>query len=94
MKNQIFSRRGFLSAGTVALGAAALGATSRTGVAAENAKAASSVVVPPEGKRILLSCKLGMIAKERDGKKLSVVERLKMAADAGAITVDNSREDV
>jgi L-ribulose-5-phosphate 3-epimerase len=46
-------------------------------------------VVPPEGKRILLSCKLGMIAKKgSDGKELTLVERLKMAGDAGFDGVD------
>jgi hexulose-6-phosphate isomerase len=58
-------------------------------VAAEEAKSASSgAVLPPTGKRILLSCKLGMIAKEAEGRKLTIVERLKMAADAGFDGVD------
>jgi L-ribulose-5-phosphate 3-epimerase len=48
----------------------------------------TGVITPPEGKRILLSCKLGMIAKESNGKALSLVERLKMAAEAGFDGVD------
>ena len=45
-------------------------------------------VTPPEGKRILLSCKLGMIKAEADGKQLSLAERLRMAAEAGLDGVD------
>lgn len=45
-------------------------------------------IVPPEGKKLLLSCKLGMIAKKVGGKELSLVERLKMAAAAGFDGVD------
>jgi len=41
-------------------------------------------IVPKGSRRILLSCKLGMIAKEDEGKKkLNINDRLKMAADAG-----------
>ncbi len=65
------------------------------GVAALNispAKAApaeeSAIVRPPEGKRILLSCKLGMIPKKLEGKELSIVERLSMAGEAGFDGVD------
>jgi len=49
---------------------------------------ASRVVTPPAGKRILLSCKLGMIAKEVEGKKLTIAERLRMAGGAGFDGVD------
>ena len=68
------------------LGAAALGS-----VAAASAQAdekAAPVLRPPEGKRILLSCKLGMIAKKDGEQTLSLVERLKMAKDAGFDGVD------
>lgn len=85
MKKQSFSRRGFLTTSTGALAAAALPLTARRTQAAD---AAASVVLPPSGKRILLSCKMGMIAKEANGKKLSVVERLRMAAEAGFDGVD------
>jgi L-ribulose-5-phosphate 3-epimerase len=36
----------------------------------------------------LLSCKLGMIPREIDGKKLSIVDRLELAAEAGFDGVD------
>lgn len=75
------NRRGFLG-----LGAAAVAATVGTGHAAQ--AGASPAVTPPAGKRILLSCKLGMIAKEVEGKKLTIAERLRMAGDAGFDGVD------
>jgi hexulose-6-phosphate isomerase len=49
---------------------------------------ASGVAAPPAGKRILLACKLGMLPKDLDGKKLSVVDRLKLAGEAGFDGVD------
>lgn len=87
MDNQqlLFGRRGFLK-GIAAT--AALAGASRL-VAAESALTGStSIVSPPAGKRILLSTKLSMIAKEAGGKKLSVVERLNMAKEAGFDGVD------
>lgn len=79
------SRRSFLTS-TLALGAAVAVPTTR---AADGAPAAApAAVLPPAGKRILLSCKLGMIAGEAGGRKLTVVERLRMAADAGFDGVD------
>lgn len=83
------SRRGFLAAG-----AASIVATAASGALAPAAEPAAepadepAVVSPPQGKRILLSCKLGMIAKEAGGKPLSLVERLKLAAQAGFDGVD------
>ena len=74
-------RRQFLAAGAVA--AAGLGTTG-TARAAE----AAAIVRPPAGKRILLSCKLGMLPKKLGDRKLSVVERLRMAAEAGFDGVD------
>ncbi len=78
-------RRHFLTAGAASL----------AGIAATNARAADAtpaeepaIVRPPEGRRILLSCKLGMIPKKLDGKELSLVERLKMAGKAGFDGVD------
>ena len=47
-----------------------------------------SIVAPPKGKRILLSCKLGMINKEADGKALSLAARLSLAKQAGFDGVD------
>ncbi|HEX7862347.1 MAG TPA: sugar phosphate isomerase/epimerase family protein [Verrucomicrobiae bacterium] len=77
-----YSRRAFL--GATALASAAFTLPKSTAADASGAK----IVRPPEGKRILLSCKLGMIAKEAEGKKLSLVERLNMAKDAGFDGVD------
>lgn len=76
-------RRSFLAAGAAVAGLA----TTSTAVAQEDKKPAT-FVSPPTGKRILLSCKLGMIAKKADGKDLSLVERLKLAAAAGFDGVD------
>ncbi len=75
------NRREFL-----AVGAGSVAAVAGAGQAAE--AGASRIVRPPEGKRILLACKLGMLPKELEGKKLSVVERLRMAAEAGFDGVD------
>ena len=83
MKQPAFSRRGFL--GATALSAAALGLPSSARAAEVGTPA---IVLPPQGKRVLLSCKLTMIAKESGGKKLSLTERLRMAADAGFDGVD------
>lgn len=78
------TRRNFLGA---ALASSAIAAALPTGHA-HAAETDSKLVTPPEGKRILLSCKLGMIPKEIDGKKLSVVDRLQLAAEAGFDGVD------
>ena len=79
-----FERRSFLA--TIAVGALATGGAIE---AHETAEAeVSPIVAPPEGKPILLSCKLGMIAKKAEGKDLSVVERLRLAKQAGFDGVD------
>ena len=80
-----FSRRSFLT-GTLALGATAAVSPLRAADAAVSPT--GGVILPPAGKRILLSCKLGMIAKEAAGKKLTVTERLRMAGAAGFDGVD------
>jgi len=79
------NRRHFIAAGaaSVALAAAGSQATAR---AAESE--ATRLIWPPAGKRLLLSCKLGMIAAEAGGRKLTVVERLQMAGEAGFDGVD------
>ena len=79
------NRRAFLATGAIAAAAASALATSSTTVAADSQ---IPFVTPPAGKRILLSCKLGMITKEESGKKLTLVERLKMAGAAGFDGVD------
>src|SRR5687768_1021809 len=77
------NRRSFLGATAASMAVAAVGRAAD----ADPAKA-PRIVRPPSRKRILLSCKLTMIAKEVDGKKLSLTERLKLAADAGFDGVD------
>ena len=81
------SRRAFLTstlAGTGVLAAAPL-AVSNARAAAQSA---DPLVLPPPGKRLLPSCKLTMIQAEAAGRKLSLVERLRMAAEAGFDGVD------
>ncbi len=83
----LVNRRNFLRTGSAVLGAGALS------VAAPNTPAAASpvpttIVRPPTGKRLLLSCKLGMIADQADGRKLSLTERLQAAGEAGFDGVD------
>ncbi|NLX99766.1 MAG: sugar phosphate isomerase/epimerase [Rhodopirellula sp.] len=83
-KSPILSRRGFLAAS-----AASIGMSTMARGAAEPAKTESAgVVALPAGKRLLLSCKLGMIAREADGKPLSLARRLSMAGEAGFDGVD------
>jgi hexulose-6-phosphate isomerase len=82
MGRDSFSRRSLLAAGALAAGAA----ISSPSTAAE--EKAPPIVLPPPGKRILISCKLGMIAKKADGKDLTLVERLKLAKEAGFDGVD------
>jgi hexulose-6-phosphate isomerase len=84
-KRQATSRRRFVAAGTAALTVPVV-ACSRA--AAEQDTKTAPVIMPPAGKRLLLSCKLGMIAKEADGKKLSLAARLSLAAEAGFDGVD------
>ncbi len=82
-------RRQFLAT-SLGLAAAAAASTVPGSVrAAEGAAApAKGIVLPPAGKRLLLSCKLGMIAAEDGGRKLSLVERLALAGQAGFDGVD------
>jgi len=80
------SRRRFLGAGATAL------ATGGALSAQEQDHAVSAdkvpLATPPEGKRILLSVKLGMISDKVEGKKVSLTDRLSMAAEAGLDGVD------
>ena len=78
------ARRDLLAVGAGSIAAAVTG----TSVTQAAQATAPRVVTPPQGKRILLSCKLGMLPKELDGKKLSVVERLRLAGEAGFDGVD------
>ena len=87
MKNSSdnLNRRRFLQSGALAATAATL-----TGAAAASAAAApaQTIVTPPTGKPILLSCKLGMITKKRGDEKLTLAQRLSLAGEAGLDGVD------
>jgi len=79
------NRRGFMATGTALATTPVLMGNDES----RNPEAESDVVVTPAGdRRILLSCKLTMITKEANGQPLSIVERLRMAADAGFDGVD------
>ena len=80
------TRRHFLGTATAAMA----GVTALHGglPAAAAQSAASAIVRPPAGKSILLATKLSMITKEADGRPLSLVARLRMAAEAGFDGVD------
>ena len=87
------SRRHFLSTASASLAAASiLSPATAAGASASQTPAASTgtdpIVRPPAGKPLLLACKLGMIDKEANGKPLTLVQRLRMAADAGFDGVD------
>lgn len=83
MKSLALSRRSFLA------GAAALTALRvPRGLGAEGPASTANPSFPPRDRRILLACKLGMIAAESGHRKLSLVERLRMAAEAGFDGVD------
>lgn len=83
--DSLLGRRLFLG-----LGAAAATTAGMTGsVQAQTPQPEpNKIVVPPPGKRILLSCKLGMITKKEGDKDLTLTERLKLAAAAGFDGVD------
>lgn len=84
-RQRALSRRGFLAVGAASAAAAAAGGAR----AAETQPAESTAVVrPPEGKRILLSCKLGMITRKLGDKSLSLADRLGLAGEAGFDGVD------
>jgi L-ribulose-5-phosphate 3-epimerase len=86
-----FDRRHFLGAGA-AMATMSVASLSLPTVAAlaHNAPSPNEdrLVVPPASKRILLSCKLSMIANEDAGKTLTLVDRLKLAGQAGFDGVD------
>ena len=85
MKNSTdnLNRRRFLQTGAIVAAGAALAAPTQAAPAP-----ARAVVTPPVGKPILLSCKLGMIAKKRGAEKLTLTQRLSLAGEAGLDGVD------
>ncbi len=80
-------RRRFLASGAAALAAGAV-LRPASATAAEARREKAPIVVPPADRRILLSCKLGMIHAEANGRKLSLAERLRIAGEAGFDGVD------
>ena len=70
------------------LGSSALASTCAIALGDNHKTKKSEIVRPPTDKGILLSVKLGMIAKEVKGEALSLTQRLEMAADAGLDGVD------
>lgn len=78
------TRRHFLAAGTASAAAALV----TPAAIAADAPAADPIIRPRLDRRILLSCKLGMIAAKAGERPIPVAERLKMAADAGFDGVD------
>ena len=83
-KTSPLTRRNFLSIAAPVVTGAGLAPAITRAAEAESIK----IVTPPAGKRILLSCKLGMIKADIDGKKLSVTDRLQLAKEAGFDGVD------
>lgn len=84
-KSHTVTRRNFLATGAAVIAGASIAPAASVDAADGGA---SRIVTPPSGQRILLSCKLGMIAREVAGKKLSVVDRLRLAGEAGFDGVD------
>jgi len=88
MPNQkSINRRRFL-AGATATGAASLGLTTTHAQVDATAPSGTTSVRPASNRKILLSCKLGMIGKKDGDRQLSLAERLKMAGEAGFDGVD------
>jgi len=83
-KKLSLSRRSVLAMGA---GSAAV-TLSRAGRLPAAEASESGIVTPPPGKRILVSCKLGMLPKKLDGKTLTVTDRLRLAGEAGFDGVD------
>ncbi len=79
------SRRSFLAAGAVSLVASTAPDAHAAPAPGADEKAS---VRPPEGRRILLSCKLGMIPRKLGEKSLTLAERLSLAGKAGFDGVD------
>ncbi len=82
-RNLSLGRREFLAAGAASAVAVVGGAT-----IAPAAQSSAKIVSPPVGKRILLACKLGMLPAKLKGEAVPLVERLRMAGQAGFDGVD------
>ncbi len=82
------SRRHFLSASAASAPLVLASAGSSLAQGADSGSSVDRIVKPPEGKRLLLSCKLSMITDKEGDKKLSLADRLSMAGEAGFDGVD------
>jgi L-ribulose-5-phosphate 3-epimerase len=80
----VLNRRSLLAAGAVS----AMAAVGSAGATATAQADSAHIVSPPQGKRILLACKLGMLPAKLEGKAVPLVERLRMAGEAGFDGVD------
>ena len=80
------NRRHFLAAA----GAASVTAATTIPAKADDTQTTPEIAVvnPPEGKRILLACKLGMIPQKLGDRTLSLADRLSLAGEAGFDGVD------
>lgn len=78
------NRRRFLTAVSLAVPTVAFAPS----ILAQAADQPAPIPMPRSSRQVLLSCKMGMIAGEVGGKKLSIVDRLRMAAEAGFDGVD------
>lgn len=91
MKRKVNIDRRTFTLSTAAMATIAL-TGSATGMVESTKNSASELdslpSLPANGRKILLSCKLTMITKESNGKKLSIVERLQLAKAAGFDGVD------
>ncbi|MBN1361205.1 MAG: sugar phosphate isomerase/epimerase [Sedimentisphaerales bacterium] len=82
-RNLSLGRREFIALGAASVAAGVGG----SGIVRASEVGTAPVVAPP-GKRILLACKLGMLPKEIGGKTLTIVDRLRLAGEAGFDGVD------
>ncbi|MBM3902436.1 MAG: sugar phosphate isomerase/epimerase [Verrucomicrobia bacterium] len=82
------SRRHFLSASAASAPLVLSSTGSSLAQGADSGGSVDRIVKPPEGKRLLLSCKLSMISDKEGDKKLSLANRLSMAGEAGFDGVD------
>ena len=82
------NRRSFLSRGATAALALPTSVHLAQADSHQVGEKTSGIIRPATENTILLSCKLGMITRERDGKTLSLSERLSMAGEAGFDGVD------
>jgi hexulose-6-phosphate isomerase len=89
--DQTFDRRSFAKTSLAlvsGLAAAPLVAAEGPASAAPAAAAAPGIPRPSADRKLLLACKLGMIARKSGGTEIPLAERLRMAGEAGFDGVD------